>query len=138
MASLLISSNYLLLPIKRNNKLLLKPILLINNTILKILKIINTDPAIIPEPVIITLSPIIIIIIFRSYILYIRDPNTAYRSIYQRNKRLKRLDLRIEISISLDSEILIILINTLVIFIYNILLKLKIKEIIRVIRKNSK
>jgi hypothetical protein len=44
--------------------------------------------------------------------------------------------LGIEISISLDPEIPITLINTLVIFIYNILLKLKIKKIIRVIRIN--
>ena len=55
---------------KKSNKLLPKSILLINNTILKILQaticpeIINTDLAITPELVIITSSPVIIIIIF--------------------------------------------------------------------------
>jgi Mg/Co/Ni transporter MgtE len=59
----------LILYIKANNKLIPKPSLLINNTILRILQaiilpeIINTDPAITSEPVITTLSPIIIIII---------------------------------------------------------------------------
>ena len=100
------------------------------------MEIINTDLAITSEPVITTLSPIIIIITLQNYILYIRNPNTAYRSIYRRNKRLRRLDLGIEIFISSDSEILITLINTLVILIYSILLKLKIKRIIKVIRIN--
>jgi hypothetical protein len=72
----------------------------------------------------------------RNCVLYIRSPNTAYRNIYQRNKRLRKLDLEIEISISLDPEIPITLINALVILIYSILLKLKAKRIIRVIRIN--
>jgi hypothetical protein len=68
-ASLLISSNRLLLPIRKSNKLLPKPILLINNTILKTFQtticpeIINIDLATISEPVITTSSPIITIII---------------------------------------------------------------------------
>jgi hypothetical protein len=94
------------------------------------------NPAIISEPVITTPSPVIAIIMPRSYVLYIRSPNTAYKSIYQRNKRLRRLDLGIEISISLDPEILAILINTLVILTYSILLKLKVKRVIRVIKTN--
>jgi len=40
------------------------------------------NPAITSEPVITTLSPVIIIIILRSRVLYIRDPNTIYKSIY--------------------------------------------------------
>jgi hypothetical protein len=72
----------------------------------------------------------------RSYILYIRSPNTAYRSIYRKNKRLRRLDLGIEISISSDPEIPVTLINALVVLIYSILLKLKIKKVIRIIRTN--
>jgi hypothetical protein len=88
------------------------------------------------EPVITIPSPVIAIIILRSCILYIRDSNTIYRSIYRRNKRLKRLDLRIEISTDLDPEIPITLINTLVILIYNILPNLKEKRIIRVIKIN--
>jgi hypothetical protein len=88
------------------------------------------------EPVITTLNPIIIIIILQSYILYIRSPNIAYRSIYQKNKRLRKLDLEIEIFISLDPEIPATLINALVVLIYNILLKLKAKRVIRVIRIN--
>jgi hypothetical protein len=141
-ARLLISSNYLLLPIRRSNKLLPKPTLLINNTIFKILQaiicpeIVNTDSAATSEPVITIPSPIIVIIILRSCILYIRDPNTAYRSIYRKNKRLKRLDLRIEISIDLDSEIPITLINTLVVFIYSILPNLKEKRITRIVKIN--
>jgi hypothetical protein len=88
------------------------------------------------EPVITTPSPIIIIIILQSHVLYIRSPNTTYRSIYRRNKRLRRLDLGVEISISSDPEIPVTLINALVILIYNILLKLKVKRVIRVIRIN--
>ena len=88
------------------------------------------------ELVIITLSPIIIIIILRSRVLYIRDPNTTYRNIYQRNKRLKRLDLRIKTFTNLDPEIPITLINALVILIYSILLNLKEKRIIKVVRTN--
>ena len=142
-ASLLISSNCLLLPIRRSNKLLPKPILPINNTILKTLQatvcpeIVNTDPAAISEPVITTPNPVIIIIILRSCILYIRDPNTAYRSIYQRNKRLRRLDLRIEISTDLDPEIPVTLINALVVLIYNILPNLKEKRIIKIVKTNQ-
>jgi hypothetical protein len=116
--------------------------LLIENTILKTLQtticpeIINTDLAVISEPVITISSPIIIIIIFRSHVLYIRDPNTAYRSIYRRNKRLKRLDSRIETFTNLDPEIPVTLINTLVILIYNILPNSKEKKIIRIVRIN--
>jgi hypothetical protein len=40
------------------------------------------NSAIISEPVITISSPIIIIIIFRSYVLYIRDPNTIPKNIY--------------------------------------------------------
>ena len=40
------------------------------------------NSAIISELIITTLSSIIIIIIFRNYILYIRDLNTTYKSIY--------------------------------------------------------
>jgi hypothetical protein len=94
------------------------------------------DPTIISEPIIITLSPVIIIIIFRSRVLYIRDPNTTYGSIYRRNKRLRRLDLRIEIFTNLDPEIPVTLINTLVVLIYSILLNLKEKRITRIIRIN--
>jgi hypothetical protein len=72
----------------------------------------------------------------RSYILYIRSPNTTYESIYQRNKRLRKLDLGIEISINSDSKIPATLINALVILIYSILPKLKAKRVIRVIRIN--
>jgi hypothetical protein len=141
-ASLLISSSYLLLHIRANNKPIPKPSLLINNTTLRTLQaiippeIVNTNPAVISESVITTLSPIIIIIISRSYVLYIRSPNTAYRSIYRRNKRLRRLDLGIEISISSDPEILATLINALVVFIYSILLKPKAKRVIRVMGTN--
>jgi hypothetical protein len=87
----------------------------------------------ISEPIIITSSPIIIIIILQSYILYIKDPNTAYRNIYQRNKRLRKLNLKIEIFTNLDPEIPITLIDTLVVFIYNILLNLKEKKIIKIL-----
>jgi hypothetical protein len=72
----------------------------------------------------------------RSRVLYIRSLNTAYRSIYRRNKRLRRLDLEIEISISLDPEIPITLINALVVLIHSILLKLKVKKAIKVVRTN--
>jgi hypothetical protein len=88
------------------------------------------------EPVITISSSIIIIIISRNYILYIRNPNTAYRSIYQRNKRLRRLDLEIEIFISSDPGIPITLINALIVLIYSILLKLKAKRVIRIVRIN--
>jgi hypothetical protein len=72
----------------------------------------------------------------RSRVLYIRDPNTAYRSIYRRNKRLRRLDSRVETFTNLDPEIPITLINALVILIYSILPNLKEKRITRVIRTN--
>jgi hypothetical protein len=94
------------------------------------------NSAAISEPVIITPSLVIAIIISQSRVLYIRSPNTAYRSIYQRNKRLRKLDLGIEISINSDPEIPATLINALVILIYSILLKLKAKRVIRVIRTN--
>jgi hypothetical protein len=100
------------------------------------LEIINIDLAITSEPVIITLSLIIIITIFRSYALYIRDPNTAYRSIYRRNKRLRRLNLRIEIFTNLDPEISITLINALVVLIYSILPNSKKKRIRRIVKTN--
>jgi hypothetical protein len=141
-ASLLISSNCLLLPIRRSNKLLPKPTLPIDNTILKTLQatirpeIVNIDPAVTPEPVITIPSPVITIIIFRSHILYIRDPNTAYRSIYQRNKRLRRLDLKVEIFTDLDLKTSITLINALVVLIYSILPNLKEKRIIKIVRTN--
>ena len=141
-ASLLISSNYLLLPIRRSNKLLPKSTLSINNTILKTLQatvrpeIVNTDPAATSEPITTTPSPVIAIIILRSYILYIRDPNTAYKSIYQRNKRLRRLDSKVETFTDLDPEIPVTSINALVVLIYSILPNLKKKRIIRVVKTN--
>jgi hypothetical protein len=94
------------------------------------------NPAITSEPVITTLSPVIAIIISRSRVLYIRSPNITYRSIYRRNKRLRKLNLGIEIFISSDPEIPITLINALVILMHSILLKLKAKRVIRVIRTN--
>ena len=94
------------------------------------------NPVVTSEPEITILSPLIIIIISRSYILYIRNPNTTYRNIYYRNKKLRKLDLGIEIFISSDPEIPITLINILVIFIYSILLKLKVKRVIKVVRTN--
>jgi hypothetical protein len=72
----------------------------------------------------------------QSHVLYIRSPNTAYRSIYQRNKRLRRLDLGVEISISSDPEIPATLINTLVVLTHSTLLKPKVKRVIRVVRTN--
>jgi hypothetical protein len=116
--------------------------LLIENTILKTLQttvhseIINTDSAATSKSVITTLSPIIAIITLQSCILYIRDPNTAYRSIYRRNKRLRRLNLRVEIFTNLNSEIPATLINALVVLIYSILPNLKEKRITRVVRTN--
>jgi hypothetical protein len=127
---------------RANNKPIPKPFLPIDNTILRTLQaiilpeIVNTDPTATSEPVITISSPVIIIIIFRNRILYIRNPNTAYRSIYRRNKRLRRLDLGIEISISSDPEIPVISINALVVLIYSILPKLKVKRIIKAIRTN--
>jgi hypothetical protein len=141
-ASLLISSNRLLLLIRRSNKLLPKPTLLIDNTILKTLQatvrpeIVNTDPAATSEPVITTPSTVIVTITLRSRVLYIRDPNTAYRSIYRRNKRLRRLDSRVETSTDLDLEIPVTSINALVVLIYSILPNLKEKRIIRVVKTN--
>jgi hypothetical protein len=142
LASLLISSNYLLLFIRKNKRLIPRFSLLINNTILKTFQIticpeiININPAVISEPIITISNPIIIIIILQNYILYIRDPNTTYRNIYRKNKKLKKLDLRIEIFTNLDPEIPVTLINTLVILIYSILLNLIKKRIIRVVRIN--
>jgi hypothetical protein len=127
---------------RANNELISKPSLLINNITLRTLQaiippeIININPIITSEPVITTSSPIIVKIIFRSRILYIRNPNTTYRNIYQKNKRLRRLDLGIEISISSDLEILATLINALVVLIYSILLKPKVKRVIKAIRTN--
>ena len=72
----------------------------------------------------------------RSRVLYIRDPNAAYRSIYQRNKRLRRLDLRVEIFTNLDPEIPATLINALVVLTYSTLLNLKEKRIMRIVRTN--
>ena len=130
-ASLLTSSNYLLLPTRRNNKLLPKPTLLINNTILKTLQatvrpeIVNTDPAATPEPITTTPSPVIATIMLRSRVLYIRDPNTAHGSICRRNKRLRRLNSRIETFTNLDPEIPATLINALVVLTYSTLPNLK-------------
>jgi hypothetical protein len=78
------------------------------------LEIINIIPVIIIALEIVTRITIsfIIIIIFRtSYTLYIENPNTILGNIYQRNKKLKRLDLKPEIFINL--------IRSLVIAIYN-------------------
>jgi hypothetical protein len=72
----------------------------------------------------------------RSHVLYIRSLNTAYGSIYQRNKRLRRLDLGVEISISSDPKIPVTLINVLVVLMYSILLKPKAKRVMRVVRTN--
>jgi hypothetical protein len=65
------------------------------------------------------ISPIIIITIRISRALYIEDPNTASGSIYQRNKRLRKLDLEPEISINLRLLTSINLIRSLVVAIYN-------------------
>jgi hypothetical protein len=62
--------------------------------------------------------------------------NIIYRNIYYKNKKLKKLNLKIEIFTNLDFEIPITLINTLIIFIYSILLKLKKKKIIRIRKIN--
>ena len=72
----------------------------------------------------------------RSYVLYIRNPNTTYRSIYRRNKRLRRLNLRVETFTDLDPEILATSINALGVLIYSILPNLKEKRIVRVVRIN--
>jgi hypothetical protein len=94
------------------------------------------DLAVTLEPVIITSSPVIVIIMLQSRVLYIRDPNTAYRSIYRRNKRLRKLNLRVETFTNLDPEIPVTLINALVVLIYSILPNLKEKKITRVVRTN--
>jgi hypothetical protein len=141
-ASLLTSSNYLLLPIRRSNKLLPKPTLPINDTILKTLQttirpeIVSTDLAATSEPVTTTPNPVIATITLRSCILYTRDPNAAYRSIYRRNKRLRRLDSRVEIFTDLDPETPATSINASVVFTYSILPNLKEKRITRVVRTN--
>jgi hypothetical protein len=141
-ASLLISSSHPLLYIRANNKPIPKPSLPIDNTTLRTLQaiippeIVNTNPAATSEPVITTSSPVIAIITPRSRILYIRSPNTAYRSIYRKNKRLKRLDLGIEISIGSDPETPATLINASVVLTYSILPKPKAKRVIRVVRIN--
>jgi hypothetical protein len=141
-ASLLISSNRPLLPTRRSNKSLPKPTSLINNTILKTLQatvrpeIVNTDPAATPEPVTTTPSPVIAIITLRSRVLYARDPNTAHGSICRRNKRLRKLDLRIETFTDLDPEIPVTSINALVVLTYSTLPNLKEKRITRVVRTN--
>jgi hypothetical protein len=127
---------------KANNKPISKPSLPIDNTTLRTLQaivpseIVNTDPTATSEPVITIPSPVIVIIILRSRILYIRNPNTAYRNIYRRNKRLRRLDLGVEMSIGLDPEIPVTLINALVVLIYNILPKPKAKRAIKTVRMN--
>jgi hypothetical protein len=72
----------------------------------------------------------------RSRVLYTRSPNTAYGSTHQRNKRLRKLDLEIEIFISLDPKIPITLINALVVLIHSTLLKPKAKRVIRIVRTN--
>jgi hypothetical protein len=127
---------------RANNELIPKPSLLINNTTFRILQaiippeIINMNLAVTSEPVITIPSPVIAIIISRSRVLYARSPNIAYGSIYRRNKRLRRLDLGVEIFISSDPEIPVTLINALVILIYSTLLKLKAKRVMRVVRTN--
>jgi hypothetical protein len=83
-----------------------------------------------------TPSPVIAIITLRSRVLYVRDPNAAYGSIYRRNKRLRRLDLRVETSIDLDPEIPATSINALVVLTYSILPNLKEKRIMRVVKTN--
>jgi hypothetical protein len=141
-ASLLISSNRLLLLTRRSNKSLPKPTSPINDTILKILQatirpeIVNTDLAATPEPVITTPSPVIAMITLRSRVLYARDPNTAHESIRQRNKRLRRLNSRVETFTNLDPEIPVTLINALVVLIYSTLPNLKEKRTMRVVRTN--
>jgi hypothetical protein len=67
----------------------------------------------------IAISSIIIITIRMSYVLYIEDLNTAPKSIYQRNKRLRKLDLKPGISINLRLRTFINLIRSLIIAIYN-------------------
>ena len=94
------------------------------------------NPAITSESVITIPSLVIIIIISRNRVLYIRSPNTIHRNIYRKNKKLKKLNLEIEISISLDPEIPITLINALVVLIYSILLKLKVKKVIKIVKTN--
>jgi hypothetical protein len=83
-----------------------------------------------------TPSPVIATITFRSRVLYTRDPNAAYGSICQRNKRLRRLDLKVVIFTDLDPEIPATSINALVVFTYSILPNLKEKRITRVVRTN--
>jgi hypothetical protein len=141
-ASLLTSSNRPLLPTRRSNKLLPKPTSPIDDTILKTLQatvrpeIVNTDPAATPEPVTTTPSPVIATITLRSRVLYARDPNAAYRSIRRRNKRLRRLDSRVETFTDLDPEIPVTSTNALVVLIYSTLPNLKEKRITRVVRTN--
>jgi hypothetical protein len=141
-ANLLTSSSCPLLYIRANNEPIPKPSLPIDNTTLRILQaivspeIVNTDPTATSEPAITTPSPVIAMIILRSHVLYTRNPNAAYRSIYRRNKRLRRLDLGIEISIGLDPETPATSINALVVLIYSILPKPKAKRAIKTVRTN--
>jgi hypothetical protein len=67
---------------------------------------------------------------------YARDPTAAPGSIYRRNKRLRRLDLRVETSINLDPETPATSINASVVLTYSILPKSKEKRIMRVVKTN--
>jgi hypothetical protein len=141
-ASLSTSSNCPLLPTRRSNKLLPKPTLPIDDTILKTLQttvcpeIVSTDLAATSEPATTTPSPVIATITLRSRVLYARDPNAAYGSIYRRNKRLRRLDSRVETFTDLDPEIPATSINASVVLTYSTLPNLKEKRTTRVVRTN--
>jgi hypothetical protein len=141
-ASLLTSSNRPLPPTRRSNKSLPKPTLPIDDTILKTLQatvrpeIVNTDPAVTSEPAMTTPSPVIATITPRSRVLYVRDPNAAYGSIYRRNKRLRRLDSRVETSTDLDPETPATSINALAVLTYSTLPNLKEKRTTRVVKTN--
>jgi hypothetical protein len=72
----------------------------------------------------------------RSRVLYARSPNTTHGSTYRRNKRLRRLDLGVEISIGSDPEIPATSINALAVLMHSILPKPKAKRAMRVVRTN--
>jgi hypothetical protein len=75
-------------------------------------------------------------ITLRSRVLYARDPNAAHGSIYRRNKRLRRLDSRVEIFTDLDPEIPATSINASAVLTYSTLPNLKEKRTMRVVRTN--
>jgi hypothetical protein len=141
-ASLLTSSNRLLPPTRRSNKSIPKPTLPIDDTILKTLQatarpeIVKTDLAATSEPATTTPSPVIATITLRSRVSYARDPNTAYGSIYRKNKRLRRLDSRVETFTDLDPEIPATSINASVVPIYSTLPELKGKRTIKIVKTN--